>query len=459
MPSPTRPSSARPVQQVDAPDGASPYVLAGHQGEVTAVAWCPTDFHQACGGPAQSVVCALLRAAAACTAGALPRLAVESQSACNPPRPCQIATTADDATLRVWHIARQQPEEQANDGAARVPFQPWWQQAQQVRAAAAVAAAHEGVGQQVPLSATPGLPSSSAAAAAARAGTPWSMAGSLPGLGGSSSASMLAALRSQGPATGPTEADGGDENTHANEHRQQPGAAQASGSEQQQQGVAGPPATAISGRPASFLTPFVGAGGTGSPATARTAVTGGTGGRTVRRIGDLLNHRTPNTRRAQKQRSIASFLRSPAPGAAAAGEAAAAAGEAGPSTAALQGSTSRDLPAAAGTAAPPASGTKRSPKRSPLRSPLPGMGGSALPSPRTKFKRLVTKFEGITASRARTGAMVGAAAAAAAKLAGAAAALDPSPVSEQQQQQLGQGGKLELQRALSSAENALPNYS
>jgi hypothetical protein len=32
--------------QVDAPDGASPYVLPGHQGEVTAVAWCPTDFHQ-----------------------------------------------------------------------------------------------------------------------------------------------------------------------------------------------------------------------------------------------------------------------------------------------------------------------------------------------------------------------------------------------------------------------------
>lgn len=33
--------------QVDAPDGATPYVLAGHQGEVTAVAWCPADFHQA----------------------------------------------------------------------------------------------------------------------------------------------------------------------------------------------------------------------------------------------------------------------------------------------------------------------------------------------------------------------------------------------------------------------------
>jgi hypothetical protein len=35
--------------QVDAPDGASPYVLSGHQGEVTAVAWCPSDFHQARG--------------------------------------------------------------------------------------------------------------------------------------------------------------------------------------------------------------------------------------------------------------------------------------------------------------------------------------------------------------------------------------------------------------------------
>jgi hypothetical protein len=33
--------------QVDAPDGASPYVLPGHQGEVTAVAWCPSDFQQA----------------------------------------------------------------------------------------------------------------------------------------------------------------------------------------------------------------------------------------------------------------------------------------------------------------------------------------------------------------------------------------------------------------------------
>lgn len=36
--------------QVDAPDGASPYVLSGHQGEVTAVAWCPSDFHQARSG-------------------------------------------------------------------------------------------------------------------------------------------------------------------------------------------------------------------------------------------------------------------------------------------------------------------------------------------------------------------------------------------------------------------------
>jgi hypothetical protein len=33
--------------QVDAPDGASPYVLPGHQGEVAAVAWCPSDFQQA----------------------------------------------------------------------------------------------------------------------------------------------------------------------------------------------------------------------------------------------------------------------------------------------------------------------------------------------------------------------------------------------------------------------------
>ena len=44
-PSAACPADAR-VLQVDAPDGASPYVLPGHQGEVTAVAWCPTDFHQ-----------------------------------------------------------------------------------------------------------------------------------------------------------------------------------------------------------------------------------------------------------------------------------------------------------------------------------------------------------------------------------------------------------------------------
>ena len=53
--------------QVDGAEGGQPYTLAGHEGEVTAVAWCATD-------------------------------------------PEQIATTADDATVRVWTVKRRDRE-------------------------------------------------------------------------------------------------------------------------------------------------------------------------------------------------------------------------------------------------------------------------------------------------------------------------------------------------------------
>jgi denticleless len=60
------------IWQVDAtPDDGgccAPYTLKGHESEVTAVAWCPTDF-------------------------------------------CQLATTADDHTIKVWNINRKQEEE------------------------------------------------------------------------------------------------------------------------------------------------------------------------------------------------------------------------------------------------------------------------------------------------------------------------------------------------------------
>jgi WD40 repeat protein len=48
---------------VDGAEGALPYTLHGHEGEVTAVAWCASDLEQ-------------------------------------------IATTADDATVRVWSVKR-----------------------------------------------------------------------------------------------------------------------------------------------------------------------------------------------------------------------------------------------------------------------------------------------------------------------------------------------------------------
>lgn len=183
----------------------------------------------------------------------------------------------------MWHIQRQQPEEQADGNQAQDAWQPWWRQASQVQAAAAAAAAYQGVGQEAPPgSATPGTALGSATAAAAAAGlgaaTPWSA----PGLGGSSSASMLAALRTQGGGAGPSagphgatptvEAGQQDENAHANRRPQQ-GAA---GPAEQQQQTGG-------SRLAPFMTPFALAGstpaGAGSPAA---------GTRTVRRIGELI---------------------------------------------------------------------------------------------------------------------------------------------------------------------------
>lgn len=142
--------------------------------------------------------------------------------------------------------------------------------------------------------------------------------------------------------------------------------------------------------------------------------------------GDLLNNPAPSTRRTTKQRSIASFLRSPAVAAAAGG--APAGPSAGQSTVRKGGAGSRrDLPdvsgggrrAVGGGSAGPASAGKRG-------SPLPGLAGSSLPSP-PSAKRLRTTFE--TAGSSKQGAAATAAAvAAAARLAGAAAAaLEPSP--------------------------------
>ena len=48
---------------MDGGEGSQPYTLSGHEGEVTAVAWCARDLEQ-------------------------------------------IATTADDATVRVWNVKR-----------------------------------------------------------------------------------------------------------------------------------------------------------------------------------------------------------------------------------------------------------------------------------------------------------------------------------------------------------------
>ena len=58
----------------------------------------------------------------------------------------QIATTADDATLKVWHIQRQQPEERAGGAAEeraaqQQQQQPWVYPWQQRRAGAGTSAA------------------------------------------------------------------------------------------------------------------------------------------------------------------------------------------------------------------------------------------------------------------------------------------------------------------------------
>jgi denticleless len=57
-------------------DGTAPLTLAGHEREVTTVAWCPTD-------------------------------------------PCQLASAADDCTVRVWNVARRQAEERRAPPARR----------------------------------------------------------------------------------------------------------------------------------------------------------------------------------------------------------------------------------------------------------------------------------------------------------------------------------------------------
>ncbi|KAL4422044.1 hypothetical protein ABPG77_004860 [Micractinium sp. CCAP 211/92] len=395
------------IWEVDAPDGASPYVLAGHQGEVTAVAWCPSDFDQ-------------------------------------------IATTADDATLKVWHIRRQQPEEQADDGTARQPWVYPWQQQQQVAAAAAAAAAYGSVGQlrcnETPLAAGPA--SASTAAATPRSYTPWDT-GRRTGGNGGSSAAMLAALRSTDASAAPEAAASLAQNNAENcpprhnvhdspslqQQQQAPGpawaaedgqerrqSAQQQQRQQQQQDGDLVPASAGMPRSMPWQTPFAArpAGATAAGRTPATAAGVGAsasaGGRpAARRIADLLNA-VPSTRRTSKQQSIASYLRSPAVGS-----------EGGPSTVCKGASSvagaasSRDLPDACGRAwqaATMAAGagasltggapsSKRSREQS---SPLPaGLGGSCLPSPRFS-KRLRTSFD-VGASRVATGHGASAAAA------------------------------------------------
>ncbi|KAI3428243.1 hypothetical protein D9Q98_006623 [Chlorella vulgaris] len=426
------------IWEVDAPDGASPYVLSGHQGEVTAVAWCPSDFHQ-------------------------------------------IATTADDATVKVWHISRQQPEEHADDRGDPQPWTyPWQQQAQrQAAAAAAQAAAGTSGGLGGGGGATPGSGLGPAAVEAGR--TPWSgmsrapaAAGRLPPDSrvapfGGGSAGMLAALRGEGAAAAASAATGSgarpgplgenrDANTEPAQQAQQQQAQQqastahgqqqqlqlhsASGTalptQQQQQeavGVTHGPGPAAGRQPAGCSTPFgaaVAAGAcpaTGSPAThSRTGMsTAGGSGRQMRRIGDLLQS-APSTRRAKQQTSIASFLRSPAPvseaaaaGRAGAGEAAAAAAgatSAQPAVTGLAGGRGDCSPTRmAGSCGAPGgvaslfaraadssskkSGASRPAAHRRAASPLPeallGLGGSALPGATTlgeqSAKRMRVSFE------------------------------------------------------------------
>ncbi len=261
----------------------------------------------------------------------------------------QIATTADDATLKVWHIRRQQPEEQADDGTARQPWVYPWQQQQQVAAAAAAAAAYGSVGQlrcnETPLAAGPA--SASTAAATPRSYTPWDT-GRRTGGNGGSSAAMLAALRSTDASAAPEAAASLAQNNAENcpprhnvhdppslqQQQQAPGPAwaaedgqerrqsaqQQQRQQQQQQDGDLVPASASMPRSMPWQTPFAArpAGATAAGRTPATAAGVGAsasaGGRpAARRIADLLNA-VPSTRRTSKQQSIASYLRSPAVG-------------------------------------------------------------------------------------------------------------------------------------------------
>lgn len=186
------------------------------------------------------------------------------------------------------------------------------------------------------------------------------------------------------------------------------------------------------------MTPFAAAAGaTGSPgAAARTAATAGTSGRPlVRRIGDLLSNPAPSTRRI-KQKSIASFLCSPA----AVGGSMATGGGGSAATATRSGA--RDL---AASGAPRSSGKRGS--------PLPaGLGAASLTSPRSA-KRLRTTFE----AAGGAGGEPGSAKAAAARLAAAAAALEPSPELSKAAAAGAGAGALSMQRKDSNAENLLEN--
>ncbi len=115
--------------------------------------------------------------------------------------------------------------------------------------------------------------------------------------------------------------------------------------------------------------------------------------------GDLLNNPAPSTRRTTKQRSIASFLRSPA---AAAAGGAAAGPSAGQSTVRKGGARSRrDLPDASGGGRPAGDRSAAAPSSAGKRgSPLPGLAGSALPSP-PSAKRLRTTFEAAGTGKVR----------------------------------------------------------
>lgn len=67
------------IWQVEGGDGAAPVSLPGHEGEVTALAWCRSDFGQ-------------------------------------------LASTADDSTLRVWNIQRTRQEAETN---GKAPARGW----------------------------------------------------------------------------------------------------------------------------------------------------------------------------------------------------------------------------------------------------------------------------------------------------------------------------------------------